>query len=87
MKEFIEYIVKQLVDNPENVSVESSTSDENTLDFTVKVDDQDVGKVIGKHGNTINALRTLLIAIGAKDKKKVMLKIIEPPGREKKIRQ
>jgi predicted RNA-binding protein YlqC (UPF0109 family) len=87
MKEFIEYIVKQLVDNPESVSVESSTSDENTLDFTVKVDDQDVGKVIGKHGNTINALRTLLIAIGAKDKKKVMLKIIEPPGREKKNRQ
>ncbi len=87
MKEFIEYIVKQLVDNPESVSVESSSSDENTLDFTVKVDDQDVGKVIGKHGNTINALRTLLIAIGAKDKKKVMLKIIEPPGREKKNKQ
>lgn len=87
MKEFIEYIVKQLVDNPESVSVESSASDENTLDFTVKVDDQDVGKVIGKHGNTINALRTLLIAIGAKDKKKVMLKIIEPPGREKKNKQ
>lgn len=87
MKEFIEYIVKQLVDNPESVTVESSTSDENTLDFTVKVDDQDVGKVIGKHGNTINALRTLLIAIGAKDKKKVMLKIIEPPGREKKNKQ
>lgn len=86
MKEFIEYIVKQLVDNPESVNVESSASDENTLDFTVKVDDQDVGKVIGKHGNTINALRTLLIAIGAKDKKKVMLKIIEPPGREKKSR-
>lgn len=83
MKEFIEYIVKQLVDNSDNVVVESSTVDENTIDFTVKVDDSDVGKVIGKHGNTINALRTLLIAIGAKDKKKVMLKIIEPPGREK----
>ena len=87
MKEFIESIVKQLVDNPEQVSVDSSSVDEHTLDFTVKVDDSDVGKVIGKHGNTINALRTLLIAIGAKEKKKVMLKIIEPPGREKNRQQ
>jgi predicted RNA-binding protein YlqC (UPF0109 family) len=84
MKEFIEYIVKQLVDIPESVNVESTEVDENTTDFTVKVDDNDVGKVIGKHGNTINALRTLLIAVGAKERKKVMLKIIEPPGREKK---
>ena len=84
MKEFIEYIVKQLVDSPESVSIESSMVDDHTTDFTVKVDDKDVGKVIGKHGNTINALRTLLIAVGAKEKKRVMLKIIEPPGREKK---
>ncbi|MFZ2322059.1 MAG: KH domain-containing protein [Ignavibacteriaceae bacterium] len=83
MKEFIEYIVKQLVDIPESVSIESTTIDENTLNFTVKVDDKDVGKVIGKHGNTINALRTLLIAVGAKGRKKVMLKIIEPPDRVK----
>lgn len=84
MKEFIEYIVKQLVDNPENVSVESTIVDDHTIDLTVKVDDKDVGKVIGKHGNTINALRTLLIAVGAKEKKRVMLKIIEPPNKEEK---
>jgi predicted RNA-binding protein YlqC (UPF0109 family) len=83
MKEFIEYIVKQLVDNPEAVVIESSTIDDHTLNFAVKVDDKDVGKVIGKHGNTINALRTLLIAVGAKEKKRVMLKIIEPPERAK----
>lgn len=82
MKEFIEYIVKQLVDNPENVSVESTIVDDHTIDLTVKVDDKDVGKVIGKHGNTINALRTILIAVGAKEKKRVMLKIIEPPNKE-----
>lgn len=84
MKEFIEYIVKQLVDNPENVSVESTIVDDHTIDLTVKVDDKDVGKVIGKHGNTINALRTILIAVGAKEKKRVMLKIIEPPNKEEK---
>jgi uncharacterized protein len=83
MKEFIEYIVKQLVDSPESVVIESSSVDEHPLNFTVKVDDKDVGKVIGKHGNTINALRTLLIAVGAKDRKKVMLKIMEPPDRVK----
>jgi predicted RNA-binding protein YlqC (UPF0109 family) len=84
MKEFIEYIVKQLVDNPETVIVESTIVDDHTIDLTVKVDDKDVGKVIGKHGNTINALRTLLIAVGAKEKKRVMLKIIEPPNKEEK---
>lgn len=84
MKEFIEYIVKQLVDNPEAVHVESTEVDERTTDYILKVDNNDIGKVIGKRGNTINALRTLLIAIGAKDKKKAMLRILEPPGREKK---
>ena len=77
MKEFIEYIAKQLVDNPDKVSVEETTPDEHTIELSLKVDQSDLGKVIGKHGNTVNAMRTLLIAVGAKEKHRATLQIIE----------
>ncbi len=67
MKEFIEYIAKQLVDHPDKVIVEESTPDENTVALTLKVDKSDIGKVIGKKGNTVNAMRALLIALGGKE--------------------
>ena len=57
MKEFIEYIAKQLVDHPDKVIVEETTPDENTIELTLKVDKTDMGKVIRKQGNTVNAMR------------------------------
>ena len=77
MKEFIEFIAKQLVDNPDKVSVEETTPDEHTIELNLKVDKSDLGKVIGKHGNTVNAMRTLLTAVGAKGKHRATLQIIE----------
>lgn len=77
MKEFIEFIVKQLVDKPEKVVVEENTPDEHTIEINVKVDKDDIGKVIGKRGNNINALRILLNAVGAKGKRRTRLEIIE----------
>ena len=77
MKEFIEYIAKQLVDNPDKVSVEETTPDEHTIELNLKVDKSDLGKVIGKHGDTVNAMRTLLTAVGAKEKHRATLQIIE----------
>ena len=77
MKEFIEYIAKQLVDKPDNVIVEETTPDENTIAVTLKVDNSDIGKVIGKHGRNVNAMRTLLIAVGAKDHHRAILQILE----------
>ena len=77
MKEFIEFIAKQLVDNPDKVSVEETTPDEHTIELNLKVDKSDLGKVIGKHGNTVNAMRTLLTAVGAKEKHRATLQIIE----------
>jgi len=62
MKEFIEYIVKQLVDNPDKVIVEESTSDDHSIELKLKVDQSDIGKVIGKKGQNITSLRTLLSA-------------------------
>ncbi len=75
MKEFIEFIAKQLVDNPDKVSVEETTP--HTIELKLKVDESDLGKVIGKHGDTVNAMRTLLYAVGAKVNHRATLQIIE----------
>jgi predicted RNA-binding protein YlqC (UPF0109 family) len=77
MKEFIEFIAKHLVDNPGNVSLDEATPDEKTIELTLKVGADDVGKVIGKQGKTAQAMRTLLTAIAAKDGKRAILKILD----------
>ncbi len=77
MKEFIKFIAKQLVDNPDKVIVEEATPDEHTIALTLKVDKSDMGKVIGKQGRNVNAMRTLLIAVGAKENHRATLEIIE----------
>ncbi|MFA7288631.1 MAG: KH domain-containing protein [Melioribacteraceae bacterium] len=77
MKEFIEFIAKHLVDNPDSVSLEQSAPDEKTIELTLKVGADDVGKVIGKQGKTAQAMRTLLTAIAAKDGKRAILKILD----------
>ena len=84
MKEFIEYIVKQLVDHPDKVIVEETTPDENTIELTLKVDKTDIGKVIGKQGNTVNAMRALLIAVGGNEHHRVVLKIFDPDEKDAK---
>ncbi len=77
MKEFIEFIAKHLVDNPDNVLVEVKLEEERKVVLTLKVGAQDVGKVIGKQGKTAQAMRTLLTAIAAKDGKRAILEILE----------
>ncbi|MBX3007419.1 MAG: KH domain-containing protein [Melioribacteraceae bacterium] len=77
MKEFIEFIAKHLVDSPDNVALEEATPDEKTIELTLKVGADDVGKVIGKQGKTAQAMRTLLTAIAAKDGKRAILKILD----------
>ena len=77
MKEFIEFIAKHLVDNPGNVSLDEATPDEKTIELTLKVGAEDVGKVIGKQGKTAQAMRTLLTAIAAKEGKRSILKILD----------
>ena len=77
MKEFIDYLVKQLVDEPEMVIVEETTIDDQTIGLTLKVADNDIGKVIGKKGKNIQALRTLLNAVGAKGGHRATLEILD----------
>ncbi len=76
MKELIEYIVKSLVDNPEEVSV-TELEGEQTSVIELKVAKEDLGKVIGKQGRTARAMRTILGAASMKLKKRSILEIVE----------
>jgi len=78
-KEFLEYVVKTLVDNPNDVQVER-TIDEMGVLLVLKVNAQDMGQIIGRDGQTARSLRTLLRVIGAKHNARVNLKIFEPEG-------
>jgi len=77
MKDFIEFIAKHLVDNPDQVNVDEKESEDNKVLLSLKVQSDDVGKVIGKQGKTAQAMRTLLTAIAAKDGKRAMLEILD----------
>ena len=78
-KAFIEYIVKALVDNPNDVKIDR-TVDEMGVLITMTVNAADMGKIIGRQGNTAKAIRTLLRVIGMKNNARVNLKINEPEG-------
>ncbi len=78
-KEFLEFVVKGLVDHPEAVKVER-TVDEMGVLLTLDVHAEDMGKIIGRSGNTAKAIRTLLRVVGMKNNSRVNLKINEPVG-------
>ena len=76
MKELIKYIAEALVDNPEQVSVEEVEGNQTSV-LELKVAKEDLGKVIGKQGRTARAMRTILSAASAKEKKRTVLEIVE----------
>ena len=76
-KEFVELVVKQIVDNPDEVEV-TRTVDEMGVLLILKVGKDDMGKIIGKGGQTAKAIRVLLRIIGSKNNARVNLKIVEP---------
>ncbi|MEN9552169.1 MAG: hypothetical protein RI935_546 [Candidatus Parcubacteria bacterium] len=79
-QEFVEYVVKALVDNPDGVKVDRRVDEMGVL-ITLDVTAADMGKVIGRDGATAKALRTLLRVVGMKNNARVNLKINEPEGR------
>jgi hypothetical protein len=80
-RDFVEYIVKQIVQHPDDVEV-SRVVDEMGVLITLKVNKEDMGKIIGKSGQTAKSLRILLRVIGSKNNARVNLKIVEPDGTE-----
>jgi uncharacterized protein len=78
-QEFLEYVVKMLVDNPNDVKVARQVDEMGVL-LTLDVNPADMGKVIGRSGNTAKAIRILLRVVGMKNNARVNLKINEPAG-------
>lgn len=78
-QEFLEFVIKGLVDNPDKVKV-SRVVDEMGVLLTLDLHPDDMGKVIGRSGNTAKAIRTLLRVVGMKHNARVNLKINEPEG-------
>lgn len=76
MKDFIIFIVKHLVDKPDEVHV-NEVDGEQTVVYELRVGQGDMGKVIGKRGQTAKSLRTLLAAASAKRGKRAVLEILE----------
>ena len=76
MKELIEYVVKTLVDHPEEIRIAEIVG-ERTIVFELRCHPDDVGKVIGKSGKTVGAIRTLLSTVAARQNKRAMLEVVE----------
>lgn len=85
-KDFLEYIVKSIVAHSEDVSVER-TVDERGVLLTLSIHPEDMGYVIGRRGQTAQAIRTLLKIVGAKNNARVNLKINEPEGSQRPPRR
>src|SRR5436305_1259483 len=77
VKELLEYLAKGLVDSPEAVAVESFEEDDGTVVLELHVADDDVGKVIGRNGRTVNALRTVVRAASVKHGRRVLVDVVD----------
>ncbi len=80
-QQFVEYIVKTLVNNPDKVVVDRKIDEKGVL-LTLTVDPEDIGRVIGKRGVTAQSIRMLLRALGTKQDARFNLKIVNSDGRE-----
>ena len=76
MKDILEIIVKSLVDTPNEVKI-TEIDGEKTILFELRCNASDVGKIIGKSGKTVGAMRTLLSSIAAKQGRKAMLEVVD----------
>ncbi len=77
MKDLVEYLVKALVDRPDEVSVDEFEEDDGTIVFELTVAEDDVGKVIGRNGRTVNALRTVIRASAVRHNRRVLVDVVD----------
>ena len=77
MQDLLEYLTKALVDSPEAVSVESFEEDDGTLVLELHVASDDIGKVIGRSGRTVNALRTVIRAASVRDGRRILVDVVD----------
>ena len=77
MKDLLIYLAKTLVSNPDAVEVSQKDISDTEVDFVLKVDSGDMGRVIGKHGKIARALRSIVKAAGVKENKRVNIEIVD----------
>ena len=77
MEELVEYLARSLVDRPDEVSVESFDEDDGSTVYELSVAEDDVGKVIGRGGRTVNALRCVLRACATKQGRRLLLDVVD----------
>ena len=77
--EFLEYVIKALVDHPDDVKIERKVDEMGVL-LSLKVNPEDMGQIIGKGGSTARAIRNLVRIVGLRNRARVNLKIEEPEG-------
>ena len=77
MKDLIEFLARALVDHPDDVSVESFEEDDGTIVYEVRVAEDDVGKVIGRSGRTVNAMRAVLRAAAMREGHRVLVDVVD----------
>ncbi len=75
MKQILETIIKNIVENPEEVTI-TEKQDENRIIYEVKVAESDMGKIIGRQGKVANSIRTVIRALNSKDKKKISVEFL-----------
>lgn len=85
-QQFIEYIVRTIVENPDDVQI-TRTVDEMGVLLELQVNQEDLGRVIGKKGSTAQSMRTLLRALGTKNDARYNLKIVDPEADQKPPRE
>ncbi|AAP05603.1 KH domain-containing protein [Chlamydia caviae] len=86
MEEFVAYIVKNLVADPEAVEIRSIQDESGeSIKIEIRVAPDDIGKIIGRRGNTIHALRTILRRVCARLKKKIQIDLIQPEGSRESV--
>lgn len=85
-QEFLEFVVKSLVDHPEDVKVDRKVDEMGVL-LSMRVHSQDMGQVVGRQGSTARAIRALLRIVGIKHNARVNLKIEEPEGSAREPRR
>lgn len=76
MKEFVAYLIKNLVDQPDAVDVNIIEGEQGTV-VEIKVSSEDVGKVVGRQGRTIKALRTIAMTVGARVGRRVRVEVVQ----------
>ena len=77
MNDLVDFLARALVDDPDAVSVEAFEEDDGTLVYEVTVAEDDVGKIIGRSGRTVNALRAVVRAAAVRDGRRVLVDVVD----------